>query len=156
MAELVDEVGHDRWVDGGGEKDTEECAPEMCVVVDIVAAASRHINGVAQEEGRVYDGGHFDEAKKRDGVPGADQDIGEEHGAYGAGSAQAAVVIVVFSFEVGGDIGGDECRGIQDRVIIVLQAQFTHIIVLQCGAEEIKREHIKSKMHKIGVDQAAC
>jgi len=156
MAELIDEVGHDRGVDGGREEDAEECAPEMCIVVDVVAAASRHINGIAQEEGGVEDGGHSDKAEECDGVPGADQDVGKEHGAYGAGSPQAAVVIIVFSFEIGRDIGGDECRGIQDRVIIMLQTQFSHIVVLQCGAEEIKREHIKSKMHEIGVDQAAC
>lgn len=49
VAELLNEIRQDGGVDGGCEEDAEECAPHMGIVVDVVAAASGHINGIAQE-----------------------------------------------------------------------------------------------------------
>jgi hypothetical protein len=126
----------------------------MRVVIDVVAAAFGHIDRISQEQDCIEDGGHLDEVEI-DGIPGADEDESEQYRAYCTGSAQAPIVVVVFPFEIGRDIGGDERRDVEDEEIIVLQPQLSHVIILQCLAEKVQGEHIESQVHEIGMDESA-
>jgi hypothetical protein len=154
VSELIIKAGQDRVVNCYGEDDTEECPPEVGVVVDIIASPSGHVHGISREKNGIDQGWHGYEVKPDLG-PGSYQDESKEYGAYGAGGSQATVVEVILAFEIGRDIGGDECQEIEDQEIIVLQAQFAHIVIFQCGAEKIEGDHIEQQMHKIGVDEAA-
>src|SRR6185437_12120294 len=107
MGELVDEARYHAGADGRREQDAEKRSPEMRVVIDVVAAAFGHIDRISQEQDCIEDGGHLDEVEI-DGIPGADEDESEQYRAYCTGSAQAPIVVVVFPFEIGRDIGGDE------------------------------------------------
>ena len=76
MFDLFDKVRYHRGSYGDGKDHAIDGAPEVGVVVDVVASLPGHIDGKAQKEHGVEDGGHFYKIQV-DGDPGIYEDEGE-------------------------------------------------------------------------------
>src|SRR6185437_3152617 len=119
MFDLLEENGGRFGADGDGKDHTINGAPEVGIVVDVIAAAFIHVDRLGQEEDHEKDRRHFYPPEPK-GFPGVDEDKGELHSDDGAGGAQTAVVVVVVAFNVGRDIGYDDSRDIEDEKIVML------------------------------------